>query len=283
MLISFTNGNGETFNIHGNYILSPNWSGFGEVPIKHQLTKAPYQDGRTYIDTVFEPRDLTIEFTIKGNNRQEVFDRRANVARHFNPKLGVGTLIWQQENGTIYCIDCIPKTPVFPSGDGQSYSHQIVIIQFLAPNPFWYDPMQIEKILVGFSGGWSYPWSFPMSYGQVGTQLEVINTGNIDTPVMIYLYGEVVDPRIQNLTTEEEISIILTVADGDILIINTAFGEKAALILSGGEYNNAFEYVDPESIFWKLKPGSNTLGYTVASEGENAQCRIYYYNRFSGV
>jgi len=27
----------------------------------------------------------------------------------------------------------------------------------------------------------------------------------------------------------------------------------------------------------------NMLKYTVSSEGANAQCRLYYYNRFSGV
>lgn len=283
MLISFTNANDETFNITGNYILSPNWSGFGELPVDVQMSKAPYQDGKTYIDTIAEPRILTIEFAIMGDTRQEVFDRRLIVTRHFNPKLGLGILKWTQDDGTIYYLDCLVSKPVFPSGDGQSASHQIVIIQFIAPNPFWYDPTQVERILIGFSGGWSYPWSYPMSYGQVGTQIDVINTGNIDTPVMIYLYGEIVDPTIKNLTTEEEISVIHTIPDGDILIINTAFGEKAAMILSGGEYVNAFEYVDPDSVFWKLKPGYNLLGYTVASEGENAQCRIYYYNRFSGV
>lgn len=283
MLISFTNGNGETFDIHENYILSPNWSGFGELPVDIQMSKAPYQDGKTYIDTIAEPRIITIEFAIMGNTRQEVFDRRLIVARYFNPKLGLGILKWTQDNGTIYYLDCLVSQPVFPSGNGQSASHQMVIIQFIAPNPYWYDPTQIERIMIGFSGGFSFPFSFPINFGQVGTQIDVENKGTVDTPVMIYLYGEVVDPVIINLLTGEEISVIRTVSDGDILIINTAFGEKAAMVLSGGEYINAFEYVDPESIFWKLKPGINPIKYTVTSEGENAQCRLYYYNRFSGV
>ena len=112
MLISFTNANSETFNIQDNYILSKNWSGFSETPIKHKSTKAPYQDGETYIDTIFDPRILTVEFLIKGDNRQEVFDRRLNVVNYFNPKLGLGTLVWEQEDGTTYHIDCIPFMPI---------------------------------------------------------------------------------------------------------------------------------------------------------------------------
>ena len=76
--------------------------------------------------------------------------------------------------------------------------------------------------MVGFSGGFSFPFSFPVSFGQVGTQLTISNSGNIETPVLIYFYGEVVNPKVQNLTTDKEISIIQTVPDGDILIINTA-------------------------------------------------------------
>jgi len=283
MLISFTNANNITFNITGNYILSPNWSGFEDLPVDIKMSKAPYQDGKTYIDTVIDPKNPIIEFTIKGQNRQEIFDRRRTVLNHFNPKLGLGTLKWVQEDGTTFYLDCIPRQPVFPSGEGQSSSHQITIIQFVAPNPFWYDPTQIEKIMVGFSGGFSFPFSFPFNLGTVGTQIIVSNLGSVDTPVMIYFYGEVVNPTIKNLTTEENISIIKTIADGEILIINTAFGEKSVMILSGGEYINAFEYIGSNSVFWKLKPGDNTVKYTVSSEGENAQCRLYYYNRFSGV
>ncbi|MBA7476361.1 hypothetical protein ES707_11746 [subsurface metagenome] len=282
MLLSFINGNGETFNIHGDYILTPNWD-LGNAPVKHQTSKAPYQDGETLIDTSFEPANPILEFAIKGSNRQQIFDRRLIIQRHFNPKLGIGTLKWQQEDGTTYHLDCVPTKPIFPSGDGQSSSHQMVIIQLFAPNPYWYDPTQIERIMIGFFGGFSFPFSFPINFGQVGTQIDVINTGTVETPIMIYLYGEVIDPTIQNLLTDEKISVIHAIANGDILIINTAFGEKTALILSGGEYNNAFEYVDPESVFWKLKPGINPIRYICTSEGEHAQCRLYYYNRFSGV
>ena len=283
MLISFTNANGDTFDIQGNYMLQPTWD-LGNAPVEHQSSKAPYQDGETYIDTLFESGNPVIEFAITGVNRQEIFDRRAIVHRAFNPKLGMGTLILVQDDGTTtYCLDCIPLQPIFPGGDGRSNSHQMVIIQFYAPNPFWYNPTQVEQIMVGFTGGFSFPFSFPFNVGTVGSTIEVTNSGNVETPIIIYLYGEIVDPVITNDTTDEAITIVETIADGDILVINTAFGEKAALILSGGEYTNAFEYIDPDSTFWKLAAGENVVRYTCSSEGANAQARLYYYNLFSGI
>ena len=283
MLISFENANSEIFNIQGNYILTPNWSGFGDMPVITQLSKAPYQDGETFIDTLYDKRILTVEFAITGSTRQQVFNRRLLVNRYFNPKLGLGKLIWQQEDGTIYHIDCIVSDLKFPDGEGQSQSHQMVIIQFIAPNPFWYDPNILTSYLVGFAGGLSFPFSFPINFGTVGTQITINNAGNVDTPILITFSGEITDPVITNNTTGESLTIVKTINDGDTLIINTAFGSKSVRILSGGVYSNAFEYVDPDSKFWQLVPGENDISYSATSEGANAKGQLQYYQRYSGV
>lgn len=279
--ITFTNADDEEFTISPPNYLLLGFEGFGQGLVDIQMSKAPYQDGKTYVDNLFPERIITLEIAIYGDSQQEVFDRRLNVNQKFNSRLGIGTLTFQQVEGSTYCVDVITKSITF--GRSTSKHYNVAIIELVAPNPFWYDPTQWESIMVGFSGGFSFPFSFPVSFGTVGTQIDMFNLGSVETPVTIYLYGEVVNPVITNLTTDEAITVTRTVDDGDILIINTAFGEKAAMVLTGGEYVNAFEYVDPDSIFWKLQPGSNTLGYTVASEGENAQCIIYYYHRFSGV
>jgi hypothetical protein len=185
------------------------------------------------------------------------------------------------QNISTYELEVITKSISFV--DSTKTTHGMVVIQLIAPNPFWYDPIEVQEVMIGFSGGWSYSWSYPVSYGQIGTQLMVNNIGSIETPVRIYLYGRLENPTIKNLTTDQEISITKTIEDGEILIINTAFGEKSAMILSGGEYINAFEYVHPDSEFWSLVPGENQLIYTVSSEGENAECRILYNHRFVGV
>ena len=279
--ITFVNADDEEFTITPPNYLLLDFDGFEQGQVDIQSSKAPYQDGETYIDNLFAKKIITLEIALFGDSQQEVLDRRLIVSQRFNSRLGMGTLVFQQVEGLTYQIDVITKSITF--GKVTSKYHNVAIIELVAPNPFWYDSTQVESIMVGFSGGFSFPFSFPFNLGTVGSQVEAVNSGNIETPVMIYLYGEVVDPVITNATTDEAITIVETVEDGEILIINTAFGEKAAMILTGGEYVNAFEYIDPDSTFWKLNPGSNTLNYTVSSEGENAQCRILYYNLYSGV
>ena len=279
--LTFTNANSEEFAINPPNYLLLGFEGFELPSMDIQISKAPYQDGKTFIDDIFDERVITLTFALYGDTQQELFDRRININQKFNPRLGPGVLEFNQVDGNTYHIDVITKSINFTKSVERNYS--IAVIQLIAPNPFWYDPAQIQQIMVGFSGGFSFPFIFPINFGQVGTQINVSNSGSVETPVLIYLYGEVVDPVITNVTTDEEIIITRTIDDGDILIINTAFGEKSALILTGGEYVNAFEYVDPDSIFWRLLPGDNTISYSVTSEGENAQCRVYWYNRFSGV
>jgi len=279
--LTFVNANSEEFAINPPNYLLLGFDGFEQGDIDIQSSRAPYQDGRTYIDNLFPEKIITLEIALFGDNQQEVFDRRLTVSQGFNSRLGPGTLVLEQVNGSTYQIDVITKSIKF--GNITSKYHNVAIIELIAHNPFWYNPTQWEQIMIGFSGGFSFPFSFPFNLGTVGSEIEIVNLGNIETPVMIYFYGEVTDPTIQNLTTDEDIIITKTVDDGDILIINTAFGEKSVMILSGGVYTNAFEYVDPDSVFWKLNPGSNTIKYTVTSEGANAQCRLYFYHRYSGV
>jgi len=279
--ITFTNADDEEFTIEPPNYLLLGFEGFEQPPTDIQMSKAPYQDGKTFVDDIFEERVITLEFAIYGDTQQEVFDRRLTVNQKFSSRLGTGTLTFQQVDGATYAIDVITKSINFAKSTKKSYN--IAVIELIAPNPFWYNPTQWESIMVGFSGGFSFPFSFDVSFGTVGTEKEIVNLGNVETPVMIYLYGEVVNPVITNSTTDEEITIAQTVSDGDILVINTAFGEKSSMLLSSGVYSNAFEYVDPDSTFWKLEPGSNTISYSVTSEGENAQCIVYYYHRYSGV
>jgi len=279
--LTFVNADDEEFSIEPpNYMLL-GFEGFEQPTTDIQMSKAPYQDGKTFIDDIFDERVVTLTFAVFADDQQELFDRRATINQRFNSRLGIGILKLEQVEGSTYYLDVITKSINFIESAKSEYT--TVVIQLIAPNPFWYDPTQLESIMVGFSGGFSFPFSLPVSFGQVGTQITVSNSGNVDTPVLIYFYGEVEEPVIENQTTDESITLTQTIDDGDILIINTAFGEKSVMLLSSGEYTNAFEYVDPDSDFWKLQPGDNIVRYTSSSEGENAQCRLYYYNRFSGV
>jgi hypothetical protein len=282
--ITYVDGEETTFSVvQPGYLMQ--WDKFARLsglPSAVNMTKAPYQKGRSYIDVTIYERKFSLPFVILATTPEQL-ERRIDIVNYrFNPELGPGVLKLTGLDGEVWNIECIPYDIAMPGGNARGITYQEVLVSFVAPHPYLYSDDLSEVYMVGFEGGFSLPFSLPVSFGTVGTQTTVNNLGNVKAPVIIYLSGEVVNPIITNETTGEDLTIEETIADGDTLIIDTAFGEKSAMLLSGGEYTNLFDKVDPDSVFWSLEPGENIISYSASSEGENSQCRLTYRSRKSG-
>lgn len=278
-------GNKESISLGSFPFIVQSKDGFGGPPVSLQLSKAPFQDGSTLIDQLLEPRDLTISMMIIANSNQSLQEHRRRLARLFNPKLGIGTLIWEI-NGLRYAIDAVSESnsPSFPAGEGAGRNYQQAIIYLKAPNPAWYDPNVNTLTLASYVGGLSFPFKFPIKLGTVGDYLSVDNIGDLNTPVFISFKGPLVNPVLENLTTGEKIIITQSLPAGERLEINTAFGKKTVIrVDANGNKHNAFHWVHPSSKLWQLIPGHNELTYNATEEAGDAAVTISYYHRFVGV
>lgn len=112
--------------------------GLGTPETRVQEQKAPFQDGTTYIDALFDPRIITIEMSINApNDFADIDTYRRELATKMNPKLGMGTLTYTTENGAQYAISAIPVTsPLFPNKDYRDPFSR-VMLTFHCPNPYW--------------------------------------------------------------------------------------------------------------------------------------------------
>ena len=284
MNVTFVNGNGSSFSIdNNNYILS-DWAGFGDMRPYVQSLKAPYQHGRTYIDTLAEPKEIILTMVIKASTRQTLFNRRYVVEEAFNPLLGEGYLQWTQPNGTsIFRIDCVPSEVIFPEGEAKSHIHHTVILRLTALKPFWYNPVQQSENMAYFIGGLELPFELPFTLGEMGNTKTVVNAGNVNTPVEIHFGGPITQPIVlSNETSDKDITITQNIAADETLKITTEFGNKTVIIDDGITETDAWQYVQADSKFWELLVGNNDLVYQAASVGEGALAAIYWYNRYSG-
>lgn len=86
--VTITNKHGESITL-GNaapYYLEI-LDGVGEVSISIESQKSPYQDGSTYIDSVFENRAISIEgMIVTRNNPAIVKEARRKMQRVLNPR-----------------------------------------------------------------------------------------------------------------------------------------------------------------------------------------------------
>jgi len=283
----YTNERGESVELSSENFRLRELNGIGGADTDIQTQKGAYQDGETYIDTLLEMREISLELAMVAKNNEEIYDLRQKLVRTFNPKLK-GELKYKY-HGNERVVDVVPdSSPEFPSTSAPTY--QSASITLLCPSPFWEDVMPGGEVLGFVSGGLTFPLKLnPVApehtiFARRGFEAGLNNQGDVPTPVKITFFGEAENPKIKNNTTGEFIKINQTIGENEKLHINTAFGQKRAEIEDeNGEITNAFHYLDLESTFWGLKVGSNDVDFESDISKDKASVEISFRNRYVGI
>ncbi len=282
----FTNADGQSITLGSTkpYLLL-SITGTGAVETDVQMQKAPFQDGKTYIDTILEPRTIHIEIGILTTTQEELHQKRREIAKVFNPKLGPGTLRYEYDGGAKEIEAVSDLAPVFPAGSGnQAQGFQKALLSLVCPSPFWLETYEESQEMAAWIGGLSFPMQFPLVFAVSGQQVTITNSGDVETPVLIEFNGPAVNPRVDNLTTGEYIRVQRELLSGQKLVISTAFGNKRVTLVDvDGSESNAMHYIDLNSTFWQLKPGDNEVKYNADSGTDEATVLIKWRNRYVGV
>lgn len=284
--LTFTNSKGQSvvFGDSAPYILIK-LEGMGAISTSIQSQKAPYQDGETYIDTVLEPRTPYAEIMVLAENETDMGYRRRRLAEVLNPKLGPGTLRYDNMNTKVEIEATIELGAVFPDAGDFKDKMQPAMINFYCPEPFLKQLADTINEMRAVIGGFEFPLEITYSFRfeESGENLIVKNTGDVPVPVLIEFNGPAVNPRVDNLTTGEFIRVNREIPDGGKLVISTEFGNKKVVLITDEGEVNVMHWLDLQSTFWRLIPGDNLLSYAADSGKEAAVVKIVHRNRFVGV
>lgn len=280
--IVITNKNGEYISL-GNqapYFLEI-FDGVGNVSVTIEDQKAPKQDGSTYIDNMLENRNISIEgMIVTRNNPDEVLKYRRKMQRVLNPKLGEVDITYYFKDQVKEIKAIVESTPIFPGGKGgKGLYYQKYLIQLLCHNPFWMDNYYESREMSYLMGGFKFNLCLPTSFSNRGFKRKASNDGDVSTPVEIEFKGPAINPTVTNVTSGEFIKVNRELGDEDILTVSTAFGEKYVRI--NGE--NAFHYIDLDSVFWQLKSGDNILSYQSNNDSIKTKVLVKWKNRYIGL
>lgn len=242
------------------------------VDIENQ--KSPRQDGSTYIDNTLDIRAISIEgIIITKDNPKKVDEYKRQMQKVLNPKLGEVVILYKGKE--IKAI--VESTPIFPSSEGsRGIYYQKYLIHLICHNPFWVDNFTESREMSYLMGGIKFRLSLPTSFSNRGFRRKCINDGDVDSPVIIEFKGPATNPTVNNLSTGEFIKVNRSLGEDDVLTINTAFGEKYVRI--NGE--NAFHYIDLDSVFWQLVPGENILSYESNNDSIKTKVKVKWRNRY---
>lgn len=283
----YTNERGESVELSSENFRLRELNGIGGADTDIQTQKGAYQDGETYIDTLLEMREISLELAMVAKNNEEIYDLRQKLVRTFNPKLK-GELKYKY-HGNERVVDVVPdSSPEFPSTSAPTY--QSAIINLVCPDPYWQEVELSGERLGDLAEKLTFPLMlsptevYDATFGSRGYEALLENDGDVDCPVEIIFHGPAENPQIKNLTTDEFIKINQTLQSGERLEITTGFGNKRAEIIDDdGNVQNAFHYLDLESTFWQLKPGDNYITFFADVDRDQAAVTIHYRNRYVGI
>ena len=285
MTISFINIRGQEAIITSKApFLLGSFDGYGEIAADIQTQSAPHQDGSMYIDSLLEERPLNITFNILADDSLDLSAKRRFISSVFNPKNGLG-ILRHEKNGIIYEIDAIAESvPQYPSGtDNRGLTHQRVVVNLIAPNPYWRSLHQESKPLHSYVGNFKLPMTFPFMLGTSGSKTTLYNDGDATAPIEIEIHGPTTNPQIFNRTTGESLRINRTISEGEILYIDTTPGQKRVEILSGGVYVQAFGFLDHDSTLFQLDFGENEIEHVADAGNRHAQVIVRWQSRYVGI
>ncbi|WP_153465141.1 phage tail family protein [Sediminibacillus terrae] len=284
--ITFTNTRGESIVIGSQapFFLT-SIDGLGDVEADNQSQKAPYQDGSIPFDSRLEERVIPFTVSIKANTPGDLPGLRQTLARVFNPKLGEGTLTYEDGYQTKVIKGKADSIPTFPSGKGnRTPLKQTSSVSLTCYDPYWKDPQEVSRALKAYEGRFTFPFNFPVEFGVEGDSTSIYNEGDVETPVQINIQGPVSNPMVKNRTTGDYIRIWRTLSADEVLHIDTnQQNKRVEIYLNGSVIQKAWGYLDDYSELFKLIPGQNEISYVADSSTDNAIASIAWKNRYVGI
>jgi len=286
----FINSRGENIELFGRPYRLTRVEGLGDVGADVQTQKAPYQDGESLIDTVLEPRFMTLELKIVGTDLADVEEKRRRLSTVFNPKLQLGTLRYVRGDMVREIKVVAESVPVFPDGPtNRGRTFQKVLINMVAPNPYWQSPTIEEQ------PAYEDLFEWPSDYWELGddgdiyfemglqrTERIIFNDSDRPIPFQVDFYGPAERPMIENRTTGEFMQINRRLEENEILKIDT--DEKSVIFVDQeGNETNVFNWLDLGSTFFDLQLGENEIACNCVVSSLGRDFDIYYQKQYTAV
>jgi phage-related protein len=159
------------------------------------------------------------------------------------------------------------------------------------PNPYFQDINQYRENIAGklplFTSRFAIPKGkrFTMSAKQFRPAVSVTNKGDKEVGLEIELRarGRVINPCIMNLTTGEQIKLMMTVEAGEIVKISTVEGNKSILLERQREITNINNLLDRTSTFFYLRKGENIIKFSADDGTANLEVYPRFYSEYLGI
>lgn len=246
------------------FILSEK-EGFASVDNIIESSKIYNQDGEIFVSQSLAVRNIGMSGMLMADDKDQLSDYRLKMISVFNPKIA-GSIIYENGNGK-YSIDVIPEfPPTFKE-------NELIGIQNVKPysltlkalDPYWRDTSIYDSLipLSKVENKFRFPLiisdEFVFASMISGEIISVNNHGSVEVGSVfrMKIKGDVTNPRIYNVLTQEYFGFNGTYANGTEFVISTLRGKKKVEKTIDGITTNAMSERMSGSSFLQLKKGEN--------------------------
>jgi hypothetical protein len=272
------------------------YSGLGLPPAQNFYERAPLQNGNTRRGFRLDPRNFQKTFYVPADCRA----KRQRVLSEFLDILslqdGLLTFRFILPDYTIRLIDfTLESTIDIASGERVSRLDdygQLVMCQFLAPDPTFYEPttqVVTFELDPGDAAGFTVPTPVPTSIGadELDDTAVILYAGSANSYPIIRINGPIINPVITNETTDVSIEFVANteIVLGDWWEIDT----KAGTIVDEAGDNQLGSLSADSSLsqFYLLRereaPSGNTITVTGDRVSGATSITFTYYIRHGGL
>ena len=178
--------------------------------------------------------------------------------------------------------------------DQDAYRGQFQI-SLICPDPFFYSGEPEHVDLAAWTSDVEFVYEFEngatLGHREISMINEVENLNGVDgigMTITLTATGNVTNPYVYLYETGEEIRIgtstnTYTLTSSKRVVIETTTGKKGVTQIENNVETRINEYLDPDSSFFQLHSGNNTIGYNAATGANYMNVNIEYKMRFLGV
>lgn len=253
---------------------------YGAQNVEFQTTKSNREIGEVLQHQNVSPKTITIKGAISGESaalREQM--------NHVIAPLAKGRLIYNDEFELEVYVKSSPDIDRQPYGAKFSFS-------LYAPFPYWREKEQKNQMLVGYTPEFSFPWNlsdpspFYLSRATQVGYVTVANEGEApaDWTVSFLALDTVKNPYAQNIDTGETVRLLKTLSAGESVTISTE-GEELSVTLTAadGTETDGFEFLDIDSVPFRLSLGENHIKTDAEEGGEGLRASISFRPAYAGV
>jgi phage-related protein len=253
-----------SINLSGLDLVSDDYwfqlSGLHDIE-KDVVTSDLFTDGEEYGHSKNKPKTLVLNGWVQSDDDAKMFAlNRILGSNGLKPIIINGTYLGYVE---------------ISNRIGNADNSHVISCQLTIPDPYWY-ALTPSIITLGSTSnaGKTYPYTYPRTYGSItGGEGVITNIGNATAYPVITVVGTCDTITVANKTTGESMSVAVSLAESDILVIDCTPNNR-------GIYLNGVPRMDLKNGDWiSCLPGDNNITFARNSLENKQHCTISLQSR----